>query len=262
MSRPEVSEVVREPELLRYGVALDERLVAGLEIGASISIDGVCQTVVELSGDSIRLDAIRETLDLMTLDALVVGRRVAVERSSRVGDEIGGHDVSGHVVGTGEILEAVHEGNVCDLRIAVPCQWMKYIFNKGFIAVDGSSLTVADTDPAGSFVLHLIPETLRLTNLGSRVAGDRVNIELDARTVAIVDTVERVLDEPQPRDATHVDLIAHQLARRSMLKQDEILDSRAVHTMQHVCAARTADGVQEQSVDRLRRAPHRSEQTE
>jgi riboflavin synthase len=196
----EVSEVEREPGLLRYGVALDERLVSGIEIGASISIDGVCQTVVELLGHSIRLDAIRETLDRTTLGDLVVGRRVAVERSSRVGDEIGGHDVSGHVVGTGEVLEAVREGNVCDLRIAVAREWMKYIFNKGFIAVDGSSLTVADADPAGSFVLHLIPETLRRTNLGRRLAGDRVNIELDARTVAIVDTVERVLDERLSRE--------------------------------------------------------------
>jgi riboflavin synthase len=189
----EVSQVRREPGLLTYAVKLDAPLVAGLETGASVSIDGVCQTVVAIDGVEVTFDAIQETLDLTTLGALEVGQRVAVERSSRVGDEVGGHDVAGHVIGTGEIAEVRSEGHVCDLRVAVPAAWMRYILPKGFIAVDGSSLTVGAVDPSGCFDLHLIPETLRLTNLGARKPGDRVNIELDARTVAIVDTVERVL---------------------------------------------------------------------
>jgi riboflavin synthase len=84
---------------------------------------------------------------------------------------------------------------VCYLEIAVPRHWVRYILAKGFIAVDGSSLTVGEVDPEGRFSVHLIPETLRLTNLGHKRVGDLVNIELDARTVAIVDTVERVLKE-------------------------------------------------------------------
>ncbi len=196
----EVIRAERRPNLLSYQVELDDRLVAGLEPGASVSIDGVCQTVVAVSGNAVSFDAIQETLDLTTLSSFEPGRYVAVERSSRVGDEIGGHDVAGHVIGTGEITEVRRQGDVCDLRVAVPKDWMKYIFKKGFIAVDGSSLTVGDVDARGSFELHLIPETLRLTNLGDRVPGDLVNIELDARTVAIVDTVERLLEQRFERE--------------------------------------------------------------
>jgi riboflavin synthase len=192
----EVISVERRPGLLDYVVALPASMYEGLEIGASVSVDGVCQTVVELRSEGVRFEAIQETLDLTTLDTLEPGRRVAVERSSRVGDEIGGHDVAGHVTGTGRIVARTPVGEGLDLTVEVPVGWMKYILHKGFIAIDGSSLTVGDRDPGtGRFDLHLIPETLRLTNLGHKREGARVNVELDARTVAIVDTVERVLAE-------------------------------------------------------------------
>lgn len=191
----EVTSVRREADLLTYEIALDSNRIAGLEPGASVSVEGVCQTVVSIDGERVTFDAIRETLERTTLGALEAGARVAVERSARVGDEVGGHDVSGHVIGRGEVVEARREGHVCVLRIAVPAGWMKYVLDKGFIAVDGSSLTVCETQPDGSFAVHLIPETLRLTRLGERQPGDEVNIELDPRTVAIVDTVERVMDE-------------------------------------------------------------------
>lgn len=191
-----IARVERAPGRLSYAVALPEALTKGLEIGASVSIDGVCQTVVALQPDGVVFDAIDATLRVTTLDALQVGARVAVERSFRVGDEVGGHEVSGHVVGTGKVVEVRRDGGAHDLRIEVPAAWMKFIMPKGFIAVDGSSLTVGATgatDASGWFEVHLIPETIRLTNLGHKVAGSRVNIELDARTVAIVETVERVL---------------------------------------------------------------------
>jgi len=191
----QVARVERAPDLLTFEVDLGSDLCAGLEPGASVSIDGVCQTVVSIDGGRVTFQAIRETLDRTTLASLAVGARVAVERSARVGDEVGGHDVSGHVIGTGEVVEVRREGNVCDLCVEVPRAWMRYILKKGFIAVDGSSLTVGEVDPEGRFSVHLIPETIRLTNLGARKVGDRVNIELDPRTVAIVDTVERILAE-------------------------------------------------------------------
>ncbi|HIF99957.1 MAG TPA: riboflavin synthase subunit alpha [Myxococcales bacterium] len=190
-----VTSVHRELDLLTYAVDLDAERVDGLEIGASVSIDGVCQTVVSIEGHRVSFDAIRETLDRTTLGALQAGDQVAVERSARVGDEVGGHDVSGHVIGQGEVVLARKEGHVCVLGIGVPPSWMKYVLNKGFIAVDGSSLTVCDATADGSFAVHLIPETLRLTRLGQKRLGDRLNIELDPRTVAIVDTVERVMEE-------------------------------------------------------------------
>lgn len=191
-----ITLVERKPGLLTYVVELDATLAKGLALGASVSIDGVCQTVTDISGNRISFDAIQETLDLTTLDELAVGRKVAVERSVRIGDEIGGHDIAGHVNGTGTIAEVRQEGKVFDLRITVPAAWMSAILEKGFIGVDGSSLTVGEVDQSGgqgSFWVHLIPETLRLTNLGEKRIGDRVNIELDARTVAIVRTVERIL---------------------------------------------------------------------
>ena len=190
-----VTSVHRELDLLTYAVDLDAERVDGLEVGASISIDGVCQTVVSIEGHRVSFDAIRETLDRTTLGALQAGDHVAVERSARVGDEVGGHDVSGHVIGQGEVVLARKEGHVCVLGIGVPPSWMKYVLNKGFIAVDGSSLTVCDATADGSFAVHLIPETLRLTRLGQKRLGDRLNVELDPRTVAIVDTVERVMEE-------------------------------------------------------------------
>ncbi len=192
----EVTSTERRPGLLVYAVALPEAMREGLQIGASVSIDGVCQTVVELAAHGVVFEAIQETLDLTTLDRLEKGQMVAVERSARVGDEIGGHDVSGHVVGTGTVAARSEAGEGLDLTIEVPPAWMKYVLHKGFIAIDGSSLTVGERDAAGGrFELHLIPETLRLTNLGRRAPGDAVNVELDPRTVAIVDTVERVLAE-------------------------------------------------------------------
>jgi len=189
----EVTAVERKPDLLRYRVDLGPELSRGLEIGASVANAGVCQTVVALAGHQASFEAIAETLRLTTLDTLDTGRQVSVERSARVGDEIGGHELAGHVYGTGRVVERKQAGDVCDLRIEVPTDWMRFILEKGFVAVDGSSLTVGAVDPAGSFWLHLIPETLRLTNLGKKGVGDRVNIELDARTVAVVQAVERVL---------------------------------------------------------------------
>jgi riboflavin synthase len=188
-----ITRVERMPGRMSFAVALPPHLLSGLELGASVSIDGVCQTVVAIQEQDVSFDAIDETLRLTTLDQLNVGARVAVERSFRVGDEIGGHEVSGHVIGTGKVIEVRRDNGAHDLRIEVPSDWLKYIMPKGFIAVDGSSLTVGAIHDSGWFEVHLIPETMRLTNLGHKVAGSRVNIELDARTVAIVHTVERVL---------------------------------------------------------------------
>lgn len=188
-----VTALERRPGVIRLTVALNEPLSQDLELGASVAIDGVCLSVVARDGVSVSFEAIAETQARTTLGALVEGRLVSVERSCRVGDELGGHDVFGHVMGTGEVLARSYVGEQLDLTIGVPSAWMKYILPKGFIALDGSSLTVSEARGEGSFTVHLIPETLRVTNFAARMVGDRINVELDARTVAIVDTVERVL---------------------------------------------------------------------
>jgi riboflavin synthase len=181
----------------RFSVALDAALSANVQRGASVAIDGVCCTVVEQLGERLSFEAIAETLSLTTLGELHTGRLVSVERSFRVGDELGGHEVSGHVTGTGTVAARSNVGEQLDLTIAVPAAWMKFILAKGFIALDGSSLTVGETRAEGSFDVHLIPETLRVTNFAHKQLGARVNVELDPRTVAIVETVERVLAQRQ-----------------------------------------------------------------
>jgi riboflavin synthase len=190
-----VVDVDERPGAARLTVELSAALAAGVELGASISVDGVCLTASAIAGNRISFDAIDETRKLTTLGELKVGRVVSVERSARLGDELGGHDVYGHVVGTGRVLARADLGAQLDLTIGVPPEWMRYILHKGFIALDGSSLTVDDVRAAGSFKVHLIPETVRLTSFGHKQVGDRINVELDAKTVAIVDTVERVIAE-------------------------------------------------------------------
>ncbi len=186
-----VSQIKKKPGLIEYSVILSPALVQDLKIGASINIDGVCQSVTQIKGLEVRFAAMAETLRLTTLNELFEGRLVSVERSLRYGDEMGGHEIAGHVWGTAEINQRQVQENNLTLRLKCPASWMKYILPKGFIAVDGSSLTVGMTDPQGFFDIHLIPETLRVTNFGNKKLGDKVNIEVNHQTQVIVDTVER-----------------------------------------------------------------------
>lgn len=163
----------------------------GLETGASVSLDGVCMTVVSIDSGLVTFDAISETLDRTTLSDRSEGDLLNVERSMRLGDELGGHILSGHVMGTAEIIESGSVGEGLDLLISIPDGCSPFILEKGFIAVDGMSLTVGKCDE-GSFGLHIIPETLRITTLDKKVVGDRVNIEIDSRTQAVVETMLRM----------------------------------------------------------------------
>ena len=193
----EVTSIEKKPGFMTYSVRFNAALLDKLKVGASVSIDGVCQTVVSIIDHDVAFNAIQDTLDRTTLSQLQLGSKVSVERSLNYGDEVGGHEVAGHVIGRGTVHAVRSTENNWDLIIQCPPEWMKYIFTKGFIAVDGSSLTVDHADPKGFFTVHLIPETLRLTNFGHKRLGDSVNIELDHRTQTIVATVERVLAEMQ-----------------------------------------------------------------
>ena len=163
----------------------------GLETGASVSLDGVCMTVVSIDSGVVTFDAISETLDRTTLSDKSEGDLLNVERSMRLGDELGGHILSGHVMGTAEIIDSRTVGEGLDLLISIPDGCSPFILEKGFIAVDGMSLTVGKCDEE-SFGLHIIPETLRITTLDKKVVGDRVNIEIDSRTQAVVETMLRM----------------------------------------------------------------------
>jgi len=182
-----VKSVHAQQNETQYSVELSSDLIKDLQIGASISIDGVCQTVVKIDNHAVYFDAIQETLDKTTLSELHPERLVNVERSLRFGDEVGGHLLSGHVVDT-VVIQKIDQ-NV--FTIQCDPKWIKYILPKGFIALDGASLTIVDVDPRGTFTVHLIPETLRLTTFGFKKEGDSINLEIDSQTQAIVDTIER-----------------------------------------------------------------------
>lgn len=187
-----VTNMQQLPGMIKFSVNLSPELISDLQIGASIAIDGVCLTVVKTEGDNAWFDVMQETLDKTTLNEINIGRRVNVERSARVGDEIGGHSVSGHVYGKAQITQIAESENNKKIYFQCPKLWMKYFFSKGFIAIDGISLTLVDVDPTGTFSVCLIPETLRITTLGIKHEGDWVNIEVDAQTQTLVDTVERM----------------------------------------------------------------------
>ncbi len=179
---------------IRWVVDLPTGTGTGLEVGASVALDGVCLTAVNIDGDVASFDLIQETLDRSTLGLRTPGDSLNIERALRYGDEVGGHLVSGHVMGVGTIASVSYANDTADLIIDAPSDIKNYIFEKGYIAIDGISLTVGETNSNGSFNLHIIPETLRRTTLGQKNSGSLVNIEIDAMTQAVVDTVKRVMD--------------------------------------------------------------------
>jgi len=173
-------------------MALPRGLEVGLQIGASVSVSGVCLTAVQIHDTQVSFDVIEESLDKTTLGTTNVGTRLNIERAATFGSEIGGHLLSGHIAGRAEVVESTWSNNSLTLKIRPDSELLRYIFTKGFIGVDGVSLTVGVVDnDAGMFSVHLIPETLRMTTLGSN--PKLVNLEIDAMTQAVVDTVERML---------------------------------------------------------------------
>ena len=168
--------------------------VKKLDIGASVSINGVCLTVVSIESNNVQFDIIDETLARTNLGDISVGDFVNIERSLKFGDEIGGHILSGHIFDTGIIKSKAKKGDQMSLSILAPLSIQKYLTEKGYIAIDGISLTVGKINN-GCFDLHIIPETMRLTILDSKEVGDIVNIEIDSNTQLIVATIERMLEE-------------------------------------------------------------------
>ena len=180
-------------EVVRIVIDFESVTTDNLETGASVSIDGTCLTVVEINSPKISFDVIPETLQKTTLGTKSSGGEVNLERALKMGDELGGHLLSGHILGMGEITERVEGEENLDLRISCPSHIMKFVQEKGYIAIDGISLTIGNVDET-SFSLHLIPETIALTTIGSKQIGDKVNIEVDSMTQTIVTTVERIME--------------------------------------------------------------------
>ena len=146
--------------------------------GDSIAVNGACLTVTEISDDSFSVDVMPETMRRTNLGSLRPGDVVNLERPLSVGGRIGGHFVQGHVDGSGKVLAATREGEALLLRFEAPEDIMRYVVEKGFIAVDGISLTVTECN-ATSFKVSLVAYTLHNTNLVGRRPGDEVNLEVD-----------------------------------------------------------------------------------
>jgi len=194
-----ISNLIKE-NLSRLVISVDETFVVKLELGASIAINGVCLTVVAFDTTTlakgnnkatISFDVIKETLITANLAKLIAGDLVNCERSLSVGDELGGHIVSGHVHCQARLVDKVQSATNCTLNFSCETRWHKYILPKGFITINGISLTVGELSSQG-FNVHLIPETLQRTNLSTVVIDDSVNIEFDQQTITIVTTLERM----------------------------------------------------------------------
>ncbi len=171
---------------LRIRTALAEEL----REGDSVAINGVCLTATAVNGGWFDAEAVNETLARTTLGALSKDSRVNLELPLRVGDRLGGHLMQGHVDGLGTVSGIEDDGFSRRVRIDVDAQLLRYVVEKGSIAVDGVSLTVADVDPR-SFTVALIPETLERTNLGASEIGTQVNLEVDVLAKYVEKAVRR-----------------------------------------------------------------------
>jgi riboflavin synthase len=159
-------------------LTIETPLVSELRTGDSVAVNGVCLTATSLQNGSFVADAMNETLSRSSLGGLEAGVQVNLELPLRAGDRLGGHVVQGHVDAVGEVVSVVEDGFARRIQIEAPPDLLRYVIEKGSIAVDGVSLTVAECD-SRSFTVSLIPETLQRTNLGHAGTGDRVNLEVD-----------------------------------------------------------------------------------
>lgn len=182
----------------RLEVVFPAGVMLGQQLGASVAINGVCLTVAEIGHDVLTFDVIDTTLALTNIGLLQVGDTVNFERAAKMGDEIGGHIMSGHIMTSvavsriEKIEESVHIRFTTDRQHEVDAR--RYLFDKGYVGLNGASLTISAIGNDWIEV-SLIPETLRLTTFGMLSLGDRVNLEIDAHTQATVDTVERILKQ-------------------------------------------------------------------
>lgn len=188
-----IVSIDEKPNFRTHIVEMPAHMLDGIETGASVAHNGCCLTVTEIDGNHISFDLMKETLRITNLGELKAGDVVNVERAARFSDEIGGHLMSGHIMTTADVSKILTSENNRQIwfKVQDPAL-MKYILYKGFIGIDGISLTVGEVTPT-RFCVHLIPETLERTTLGKKKLGEKVNIEIDPQTQAVVDTVERVM---------------------------------------------------------------------
>jgi len=184
-------------------VVTARKVLAGSQRGDSIAVNGICLTVVELGQDSFAADVMPETLRRSSLGQLRPGSPVNLERALKLGDRLGGHLVSGHIDGTGVLMARSAEHHAIILRIAAPAALLRYIIEKGSVALDGVSLTVTEVT-SESFAVSIIPHSAEVTIIGGYKPGDRINIECDM----IGKYVEKLLNSEKAAQTLTLDFLA------------------------------------------------------
>jgi len=188
-----VIEFVKQKDIYNLSIDCSTELISDLKKGASVSVDGVCLTVKDANPKILRFDLVEETIKRTNFQNINARDNVNLERSLKMGDEIGGHLVSGHVHGISKVISIDMRDQSWDVEFSVEPFMHDYILQKGYVAINGCSLTVGDVSKE-SFMIHLIPETLSITNLFQLQQNSIVNVELDQNTIVIADTVKKYLD--------------------------------------------------------------------
>ena len=184
---------VKEKDIYNLSIESSSEFISDLKKGASISVDGVCLTVKDENPEILRFDLVEETIKRTNFQNIKTDDNVNLERSLKMGDEIGGHPVSGHIHGTSKVISIDKRDQSWDVKFSVESFMHDYMLHKGYVAINGCSLTVGEVS-SESFMIHLIPETLSITNLFQLEQDSIVNIELDQNTIIIADTVKKYLD--------------------------------------------------------------------
>ena len=165
-----------------------------IAIGQSVSVDGVCLSLVKKNNEYCEFEAVEETINRTTLGSYKQGTKENLEKSLKFGDTVGGHFVSGHIHTRGRIVEVELVGESKNILVEIEEKWIKYLTEKGYISVNGASITIGKVSK-NTFYVHLIPETLKTTNLDELIYDNYVNLEFDQTTIAIVDTTERLINQ-------------------------------------------------------------------
>ncbi|WP_263911904.1 riboflavin synthase subunit alpha [Achromobacter sp. 79A6] len=192
-----IANIADREGLRTFTLQFPEGFCQDLAIGASVSTDGVCLTVTDiLDANQATFDVMLQSLAITTLGSYREGDRANVERAAKDGAEIGGHPLSGHVDFTSEVVMVKSSDTNRLMRFSIPEAFRKYVFAKGYIAINGASLTVSEVNRAeGWFEVWLIPETRRMTVFEDKQVGDSVNIEIERSTQVVVDTVRETVQE-------------------------------------------------------------------
>ena len=195
-----IADILKKEEFATLVFEFSDDLVNGLKVGASVAINGTCLTARAINGNQVMFDAIGQTLRVTNLGELAPGDMVNIERAARFGDEVGGHLLSGHIMDQVRVLELLETDNNFAVWFERPEHLAPYLLDKGYVALNGCSLTIAEVENS-RFSVHLIPETREVTTFGAAKIGDLINLEVDPQTQAVVDTVKRLLSDPAMRNS-------------------------------------------------------------